>query len=75
MANKKVVTDYAVGLQELEKIVKALEDDTLDLDKMLVAVERGLVLAEDLQKYLDNAENKVQQLQKKYRLDVDTDAV
>lgn len=74
MATKKGVQDYSAGLSELEKIVQSLEDESLDLDAMLVAVERGLVLAEDLQKYLDAADNKVQQLQKKYRVEVDDDA-
>lgn len=61
--------EYGDGLAKLEKIVDSLEDNELELDKMVSLVEEGLELAEQLKKHLESAENKVQKLKQKYQLD------
>jgi exodeoxyribonuclease VII small subunit len=65
---KKKLEKYGEGLEALEKIVHSLEENNLDLDEMVDAVEKGLELAEKLKNHLEVAENKVNALKKKYQV-------
>lgn len=66
---KKKTDNYGEGLERLEKIVHKLEEEDLELDDMVSAVEEGLELAEQLKGHLENAENRVKKLKQKYKVD------
>ena len=50
---------------ELEKITRLLESGSLDLDKSLVQFEKGLKIAADLKKRLEEVKNKIKVLKKR----------
>lgn len=58
-SSKKEDFQFGKQLNELEKIVDALEAGELDLDAAVAQFERGAALADELQKYLAKAELKV----------------
>lgn len=58
--------DFTKAFAELEKIVSELESREIDLEKDLPKFERGLELAHTLQKRLQQIENKVIEIEKKY---------
>ncbi|MDL2363360.1 MAG: exodeoxyribonuclease VII small subunit [Patescibacteria group bacterium] len=47
---------------ELEKIVSELQQDTVDIDTAIEHYQRGLQLVKELEVYLENATNNVQEL-------------
>lgn len=47
---------------ELDTVLAELQRDDLDVDKALKYYRRGLELVRQLEKYLNNAENKVREL-------------
>lgn len=56
--------DFEKALAELETIVKKLEAGNLSLDQSLELFQRGVLLARQCKKRLDDAELKVSQLVK-----------
>ncbi|MEL7399371.1 MAG: exodeoxyribonuclease VII small subunit [Pseudomonadota bacterium] len=62
MAAKKKGLDFEKSMQELEKLVNALEKGDLSLEQSLEAFEAGVKLTRECQEKLAAAEHKVQLL-------------
>lgn len=62
MAKKTPPKDFEGRLAELEGLVRRMEDGSLPLEESLALFERGLALARDLQKSLDEASLRVTRL-------------
>lgn len=62
--SKKV--DFKEKLNELEQIVAKFEAGDIDLDTALDDFEQGMKLAEELKEYLDTAQNRVEEVKKKF---------
>ncbi len=60
MANTK--SNYAGLSQELNEILTKLQSSDLDIDEAIKLYERGLNIANQLEKYLKTAENKITKL-------------
>jgi len=69
MPKQKESFSFGKGFEELEKIVTEFESRELDLEKDLPQFERGLELAQKLQKRLKEIENKVVTIEKKFASD------
>lgn len=64
MENKKEKDfNFESALNELEDIVKTMEQGDLSLDKSLSAFEEGVKLTRDCQQALKNAEQRIMQVQ------------
>ncbi len=59
--------NFTKGYEELERIVADFESRELDLEKDLPQFERGLELASKLQKRLKEIENRVIEIDKKFK--------
>jgi len=57
--------DFEYSLARLEEIVRKLENANLSLDEAMKMFEEGVQLSRDCQKYLEQAEGKVEILLKK----------
>lgn len=62
MAASKKSLDFEKSMQELEKLVTALEQGDLSLEQSLEAFEKGVKLTRECQDRLAAAEQKVQLL-------------
>ena len=72
MSDKKINIEKL--LDELENIVKKMEDDNLNLEQSLESYEKGIGLVKQAQSNLNEIEKKVKILSKKDGLkDFDTD--
>jgi len=72
MSDKKINIEKL--LDELENIVKKMEDDNLNLEQSLESYEKGISLVKQAQSTLNQIEKKVKILSKKDGLkDFDTD--
>ena len=72
MSDKKINIEKL--LNELENIVKKMEDDNLNLEQSLESYEKGIGLVKQAQSTLSEIEKKVKILSKKDGLkDFDTD--
>ena len=60
MVHKKKEPSFEEGLDQLEKVVKKLEDGDLPLEKSLELFEQGVRLSDSCQKQLREAEHKVE---------------
>lgn len=60
MATKSAEFDFEKSLQELEKLVEAMEGGDLTLEESLKQFERGIALTRACQQALAKAEQKVQ---------------
>ena len=58
-----VEKDFAAQLTELEKVVADLESD-IAIEKALALFERGMQLSNECEKFLSNAEQKVEILKR-----------
>lgn len=58
--------NFTESYEELEKIVADFEARDIDLEKDLPRFERGLQLAQQLQKRLKQLENKVVEIERKF---------
>ncbi|QSP96182.1 exodeoxyribonuclease VII small subunit [Marinobacter salinisoli] len=56
------IADFEKSLDELEKLVRDLEQGELSLEQSLAAFERGVKLTRECQQALKNAEQRVEQL-------------
>lgn len=59
-------SSFAAQFAELEKITDWFEQGELNIEEALKKFERGLVLAEALQKYLADVEQRVVDMKKKF---------
>ena len=57
MVQKKKEPSFEEGLDQLEKVVKKLEDGDLPLEKSLELFEQGVRLSDSCQKQLREAEH------------------
>jgi exodeoxyribonuclease VII small subunit len=57
--------DYQASQTELADILDALQQADIDIDDAMRKYERGLELVRALEGYLNQAENKIEQLQAK----------
>lgn len=62
MSRKAAPKDFESRLEELEGLVRRLEDGSLPLEESLALFERGLTLARELQKSLAEASLRVTRL-------------
>ncbi len=62
MPAKKPTVKFEQSLQELEQLVKALEQGDLSLDEALQQFARGVELSRNCQKVLEQAEQRVEKL-------------
>ena len=60
MVQKKKEPSFEEGLDQLEKVVKKLEDGDLPLEKSLELFEQGVRLSDSCQKQLREAEHRVE---------------
>ncbi len=56
------IADFEKALNELESLVKDLEQGELSLEQSLSAFERGVKLTRDCQQALKSAEQRIEQL-------------
>ncbi len=56
------IADFEKSLDELEKLVRDLEQGELSLEQSLAAFERGVKLTRECQSALKSAEQRVEQL-------------
>ena len=54
--------NFAEKMDELEKILKDLEGDSLSLDSALAEYERGVALVRECRAYLEEAQKKITML-------------
>jgi exodeoxyribonuclease VII small subunit len=66
------VADFEKALNELEDLVRKLEQGELSLEQSLSAFERGVKLTRECQSALRNAEQRVQQLMQRENGDIET---
>lgn len=59
--------NFTKGYEELEKIVADFESRELDLEKDIPQFERGLELAQKLQHRLKEIDNKVVEIERKFK--------
>jgi exodeoxyribonuclease VII small subunit len=64
---KQPEPNYQELSNELNEVLLALQQDDVDIDAALNYYQRGLSLVEQLKKYLESAENKIDKLQAKNR--------
>lgn len=60
--SKASIADFETSLDELEKLVRDLEQGELSLEQSLSAFERGVKLTRECQQALKTAEQRVEQL-------------
>ena len=60
--NSTSIADFEKSLDELEKLVRDLEQGELSLEQSLAAFERGVKLTRECQSALKAAEQRVEQL-------------
>jgi exodeoxyribonuclease VII small subunit len=60
--NAEPVVSFEASLDELEKVVKALEAGDLPLDRSLELFSRGMELSDTCRKQLEEAETRVEML-------------
>ena len=58
--------NFAEKMEELEKILKDLEGDSLTLDAALAEYERGVALVRECRAYLEDAQKKITMLSQEY---------
>lgn len=58
--------NFAEKMDELEKILRDLEGDSLTLDSALAEYERGVALVRECRAYLEDAQKKITMLSQEY---------
>ncbi len=69
MAQKKEKISFGKSLEELEKITVELESGDIGLEESMQKFEKGLIVAEKLKKYLNETENTITTMKKKFDVD------
>jgi len=67
MPSKQKKFNFTETFNELEKITEKFESGNIDLDQGLQEFERGLALASELKKKLQEVENKVRVIKAKFK--------
>lgn len=62
---QKAANSFEAGLEELEAVVKELENGDLPLERSLELFEKGMQLSESCRKQLEEAETRIEILTKK----------
>lgn len=65
----KKVKNFEENLARLQEIQVSLENGDVPIEAMLEAYEEGMKLVADMQSYLENAQQKVTDITKKYSKD------
>lgn len=66
MKNSESKIDFTASLKELEAITEWFESEDVDLDQALIKFERGMELSNLLKNHLNQVENKVETIKKKF---------
>lgn len=66
MAQSKPSRTYRELSLELESIILELQREDLDIDEALRGYDKGLAIVEELESYLQTAENKIRELKLKH---------
>jgi exodeoxyribonuclease VII small subunit len=61
-SDQAVQKSYKELSEELDKVMADLEGGDLDIDEAVKCYERGLAIVQELEAYLNDAENKVTEL-------------
>lgn len=69
MSAKTSKINFARSYNDLQKIVEWFEKGNVDLEEGVKKFEEGIVLVQELKKYLGNVENKVRQIKIKFEKD------
>lgn len=64
--DKQKVVDYEALKSELDEVLESLQRDDLGVDKSLEYYRRGLELTQQLESYLKDAGNKINELKAKF---------
>lgn len=64
---KKDKQNFAKSYSELEKIIEEFESGEIDLEEGVKKFEKGLFLAANLKKQLEEVENKVETIKVKFK--------
>jgi len=68
MSPKKKSTNFTTAFEELEQITAWFDsEESLDLDEGLKKFERGLLIADQLKKKLEEVQNTVQEIKLKFQ--------
>ncbi len=59
--------NFSEKMDELEKILKDLEGDSLSLDSALAEYERGVALVRECRAYLEEAQKKITMLSQEHQ--------
>lgn len=65
MADKKSI-NYQEMAAELDAILEALQTSDMDIDEAVKAYEHGMQLVQQLEEYLQRAENKINKVKAKF---------
>ncbi len=68
MGTKKTAFNFENAIEELQKLVEALEEGDLSLEESLKAFENGIKLTRECQVSLEKAEQRIQILTKENEL-------
>lgn len=60
--SKKVIKTFAERREELNKALAWFEGDDLDIDEAITRYKKAITLVEELEEYLENAENEIKKL-------------
>lgn len=66
IAKKNGIDNYESMQVELNTILEALQSESIALDEALTYYERGLILIQELKKYINTAENKIEILKTEF---------
>jgi exodeoxyribonuclease VII small subunit len=58
--------DFGAKLKELEAITAWFESEEVDLGEALTRFERGMTLADELKKELQQAENRIEKIKERF---------
>ncbi len=59
---KKVIKTFAERREELNQALAWFEGDDLDIDEAITRYKKAITLVEELEEYLENAENEIKKL-------------
>lgn len=60
--SEPIQASFETGLDELERIVKEMENGDLPLERSLELFEKGMTLSESCRKQLEDAETRVEKI-------------
>ncbi|KKR48741.1 MAG: Exodeoxyribonuclease 7 small subunit [Candidatus Magasanikbacteria bacterium GW2011_GWC2_40_17] len=69
MSAKTNKINFAKAYNDLQKTVEWFEKGNVDLEEGVKKFEEGIILVQELKKYLGNIENKVKQIKIKFEKD------